>query len=105
MILLLQQEPAQAPVGVVDWLAAEQLSEDSLRRCLRYARERLGLQATLQLLAEQDPLTGIANRQGFQTLPRRASANSTGVAWCSATSTWTTSVTSTIPSATRAATA
>ena len=68
MILLLQQEPAQAPVGVVDWLAAEQLSEDSLRRCLRYARERLGLQATLQLLAEQDPLTGIANRQGFQTL-------------------------------------
>ncbi|MBN0281132.1 GGDEF domain-containing protein, partial [Pseudomonas aeruginosa] len=31
-------------------------------------RERLGLQATLQLLAEQDPLTGIANRQGFQTL-------------------------------------
>lgn len=68
VILLLQQEPAQAPVGVVDWLAAEQLSEDSLRRCLRYARERLGLQATLQLLAEQDPLTGIANRQGFQTL-------------------------------------
>ena len=60
VILLLQQEPAQAPVGVVDWLAAEQLSEDSLRRCLRYARERLGLQATLQLLAEQDPLTGIA---------------------------------------------
>ncbi|MBW4980790.1 hypothetical protein KZZ05_21180, partial [Marinobacter adhaerens] len=37
VILLLQQEPAQAPVGVVDWLAAEQLSEDSLRRCLRYA--------------------------------------------------------------------
>ena len=68
VILLLQQEPAQAPVGVVDWLAAEQLSEDSLRRCLRYARERLGLQATPQLPADQDPLTGIANRQGFQTL-------------------------------------
>ena len=96
VILLLQQEPAQAPVGVVDWLAAEQLSEDS-RRCLRYARERLGLQATLQLLAEQDPLTGIANRQGFQTLLAARLSEFDGVAWCSATSTWTTSVTSTIP--------
>jgi diguanylate cyclase (GGDEF)-like protein len=39
-----------------------------LRRCLRHVRERGLLEHTLQRLAEQDPLTGIANRQGFQTL-------------------------------------
>jgi diguanylate cyclase (GGDEF)-like protein len=39
-----------------------------LRRCLRHVRERGVLENTLQRLAEQDPLTGIANRQGFQTL-------------------------------------
>lgn len=57
------------PVGVADWLTAEQLSKDSLRRCLRYVCERLGLQVALQLPAKQDPLTSIANRRGFQTLP------------------------------------
>ena len=67
IILLLEREPTQTPAGVADWLTP-QLSSEVLRRSLRYARERSGLEATLQRLAEQDPLTGIANRQGFQTL-------------------------------------
>ncbi len=67
-VLLLEQEPAEPPVGVSDWLVRDCLSVDVLRRCLRYVREQGNLKATLQRLAEQDPLTGIANRQGFQTL-------------------------------------
>ena len=68
VVLLLDEEPAEAPAEVCDWLVRDQLSVDALRRCLRYAGERARLQGTLQRLAEQDPLTGIANRQGFQTL-------------------------------------
>ncbi|MCP8466916.1 bifunctional diguanylate cyclase/phosphodiesterase [Pseudomonas sp. ZM23] len=68
LVLLLEREPEEDPVGVSDWLVAETLSVEVLRRCLRYVRERSSLQDTLQSLAEQDPLTGIANRQGFQTL-------------------------------------
>lgn len=68
MLLLLEEEPVQPPLGVSDWLVREALSTDTLRRCLRHVRERGVLEATLQRLAEQDPLTGIANRQGFQTL-------------------------------------
>jgi len=67
-VLLLEHEPAQPPVGISDWLVRETLSADTLRRCLRYVREHGVLKDTLQRLAEQDPLTGIANRQGFQTL-------------------------------------
>ena len=67
-VLLLDQEPPVAPVGVSDWLVSSCLSTDALRRCLRHVRERGLLENTLQRLAEQDPLTGIANRQGFQTL-------------------------------------
>ncbi|HCJ28003.1 MAG TPA: GGDEF-domain containing protein, partial [Pseudomonas sp.] len=67
-ILLLDEEPDEAPEGVVDWLVGSQFSPDVLRRSLRYARERCGLHAALQRLAEQDPLTGIANRQGFQAV-------------------------------------
>lgn len=67
-ILLLEQEPASAPLGVSDWLVLAQLTTDTLRRSLRHVRERCVLVATLQRLAEQDPLTGIANRQGFQAL-------------------------------------
>ena len=82
MVLLLEQEPAEAPPGVSDWLVFEQLGADMLRRCLRHVRERGVLEATLQRLAEQDPLTGIANRQGFQTLlaARLAENDGRGVA-------------------------
>lgn len=82
MVLLLEQEPPEAPPGVSDWLVFEQLSGDMLRRCLRHVRERGVLEATLQRLAEQDPLTGIANRQGFQTLlaARLAENDGRGVA-------------------------
>lgn len=68
IVLLLTQEPAQSPPGVSDWLVLHTLTSDTLRRCLRHVRERGVLQDTLQRLAEQDPLTGIANRPGFQTL-------------------------------------
>jgi len=68
IILLLEEEPAQAPEQAGDWLVRSQLNPDTLRRCLRYARERRQLGARLERLAEQDALTGIANRQGFQSL-------------------------------------
>lgn len=67
-ILLLEHEPAVAPDGASDWLVRDVLDSATLRRCLRHVRERGVLENTLQRLAEQDPLTGIANRQGFQTL-------------------------------------
>jgi diguanylate cyclase (GGDEF)-like protein len=67
-VLLLDIEPDTAPLGVSDWLVHGQMGPDTLRRCLRHVRERGALENTLQRLAEQDPLTGIANRQGFQTL-------------------------------------
>jgi diguanylate cyclase (GGDEF)-like protein len=67
-VLLLDDEPEQEPIGVSDWLVYGALNTQSLRRCLRHIRERGLLENTLQRLAEQDPLTGIANRQGFQTL-------------------------------------
>jgi diguanylate cyclase (GGDEF)-like protein len=67
-VLLLDDEPSEPPVGVSDWLVRSSLTPDTLRRCLRYVREHGVLKDTLQRLAEQDPLTGIANRQGFQTL-------------------------------------
>lgn len=68
IVLLLDSEPEQTPEDVYDWLVRDNLSVDMLRRCLRYARQRSQLQSTLQRLAEQDPLTGIANRLGFHTL-------------------------------------
>jgi len=67
-VLLLEEEPLIAPLGVSDWLVRQGLDAPTLRRCLRHVRERGVLENTLQRLAEQDPLTGIANRQGFQTL-------------------------------------
>ncbi|MBF8657778.1 putative bifunctional diguanylate cyclase/phosphodiesterase [Pseudomonas putida] len=81
-ILLLHSEPEAAPSGVSDWLVSDQVNVDSLRRCLRHVRERGVLVATLQRLAEQDPLTGIANRQGFQALlaTRLADHDGRGVA-------------------------
>ena len=70
IVLLLEQEPepAKVPAGVCDWLVAETFNADALRRCLRYAGERSGLQASLRRLTEQDALTGVANRQGFHAL-------------------------------------
>jgi diguanylate cyclase (GGDEF)-like protein len=68
VVLLLDAEPESEPVGVIDWLVRGALDSHGLRRCLRHVRERRVLENTLQRLAEQDPLTGIANRQGFQTL-------------------------------------
>ncbi|WP_095126934.1 bifunctional diguanylate cyclase/phosphodiesterase [Pseudomonas sp. Irchel s3h14] len=67
-VLLLEHEPLLPPDGVSDWLVRDHLDPGMLRRCLRHVRERGLLENTLQRLAEQDPLTGIANRQGFQTL-------------------------------------
>ncbi|WP_029611628.1 putative bifunctional diguanylate cyclase/phosphodiesterase [Pseudomonas fragi] len=81
-ILLLDSEPASAPAGVSDWLVGPSLTSDVLRRCLRHVRERGLLEHTLQRLAEEDPLTGIANRQGFQTLlaVRLAEGDGRGIA-------------------------
>lgn len=81
-ILLLEHEPEAPPAGVSDWLVQAQLTCDTLRRSLRHVRERGVLVATLQRLAEQDPLTGIANRQGFQALltTRLAENDGRGVA-------------------------
>jgi diguanylate cyclase (GGDEF)-like protein len=67
-VLLLEHEPVTTPDSVSDWLVRDLLDAGMLRRCLRHVRERGLLENTLQRLAEQDPLTGIANRQGFQTL-------------------------------------
>ena len=64
-VLLLEREPPEPPVGVSDWLVLPHLNADALRRCVRHVCERSVLQGTLQRLAEEDPLTGIANRQGF----------------------------------------
>lgn len=69
-VLLLEQEPVEAPAGVIDWLVRSSLTSDVLRRCLRYVGKHGLLQSTVQRLTEQDPLTAIANRQGFHTLLR-----------------------------------
>ncbi len=69
-VLLLEHEPLEAPAGVTDWLVRDSLSADVLRRCLRYVGKHGQLQSTVQRLTEQDPLTAIANRQGFHTLLR-----------------------------------
>ena len=81
-VLLLDREPDSAPAGVSDWLVGASLTGDVLRRCLRHVRERGLLEHTLQRLAEEDPLTGIANRQGFQTLlaVRLAESDGRGIA-------------------------
>ena len=81
-ILLLEAEPDASPQGVSDWFVASNLTTDLLRRSLRHVRERGVLEHTLQRLAEEDPLTGIANRQGFQTLlaVRLAESEGRGIA-------------------------
>ncbi|MDG6403734.1 GGDEF domain-containing protein, partial [Pseudomonas quasicaspiana] len=68
VVMLLEEEPLIAPLGASDWLIRSEMTPAALRNCLRHVGERALLENTLQRLAEQDTLTGIANRQGFQTL-------------------------------------
>ncbi|SHN23166.1 diguanylate cyclase (GGDEF) domain-containing protein [Pseudomonas asturiensis] len=68
MVALLEAEPLAGLPGFSDWLVRDGLNRDVLNRCLRYAHERSRLEDTLRRLAGQDPLTGIANRQGFHAL-------------------------------------
>ncbi|PTU73055.1 putative bifunctional diguanylate cyclase/phosphodiesterase [Pseudomonas mangrovi] len=68
IILLLENPPEALPAGVSDWLQRKSLAPELLLRCVRYVHEQQVLKSTLERLTEQDPLTGIANRQGFQTL-------------------------------------
>ena len=81
-IILLEEDPDDVPMGASDWLVLQSLRTDILQRCLRHVRERGVLENTLQRLAEQDPLTGIANRQGFHALlaARLAEHDGRGVA-------------------------
>lgn len=67
-VLLLEAEPETPPQGVSDWWVRPTLTTDVVRRSLRHVQERGVLEQTLHRLAKEDPLTGIANRQGFQTL-------------------------------------
>ena len=82
VVLLLLDEPEEVPLDVSDWLLLDCVQTDTLRRCIRHVRERSQLQNTLQSLTVQDPLTGIANRQGFHTLlaTRLAEHDGRGVA-------------------------
>lgn len=67
-VLLVKEAPDELPDGVIDWLIGPRPDPELLRRCLHYARERCNLQSILQRVTFQDPLTGIANRQGFQAV-------------------------------------
>lgn len=81
-VLLLEAEPGEPPAGASDWLVMQGLDASALRRCLRHVQERNLLQSTLQRLAEEDTLTGIANRQGFLAMlaARLASGDSRSLA-------------------------
>ncbi|WP_369958341.1 putative bifunctional diguanylate cyclase/phosphodiesterase [Pseudomonas benzenivorans] len=71
-ILLLEHAPLEAPSGVQDWLARDSLNAEVLRRCLEYSRQR----QSWQTLIERDSLTGVVNRQAFQSqLHRRLQHN------------------------------
>ena len=63
-VLLLDASPAEMPTHVQDWLASDSLNAEVLRRCLHALREHF----THQRQSGQDTLTGIANRQSFQSL-------------------------------------
>ncbi|QVI70574.1 putative bifunctional diguanylate cyclase/phosphodiesterase [Pseudomonas syringae] len=79
-VVLLETEPLVGPTGVSDWLVRDALTGDTLRRCLRYVHERSRLEDSLRRLVGQDPLTGIANRQGFQVLLSARLSEGGGVA-------------------------
>jgi diguanylate cyclase (GGDEF)-like protein len=63
-VLLLEAEPAEPPLNGNDWLVRGSLCVEVLRRCLRYVQQRQ-LNLSLVRSAEQDALTGLANRQAF----------------------------------------
>ena len=63
-VLLLETSPTTQPEGVSDWLAIDSLNFEVLRRCL--SAQRAGLAQQRQ--AGQDGLTGIADRQAFQSV-------------------------------------
>jgi two-component system cell cycle response regulator len=51
--------------GAQDYLVKGQVDGRALRRALRYAIERNGIQAELRGLSMKDDLTGLLNRRGF----------------------------------------
>lgn len=67
-VLLLEKPPEQRPLDVSDWLIADRLTPEVLSRCLRYVQDQQYFKQQVGRIAEQDPLTGIPNRQGFQVL-------------------------------------
>lgn len=52
-------------VGAQDYMCKDDLTERSLRRSIRYARQRHALQLELEHRAHQDGLTGLGNRTAF----------------------------------------
>ncbi|WP_394327709.1 diguanylate cyclase domain-containing protein [Ectopseudomonas mendocina] len=69
MVLLLEDEPTRSPVGVSDWLVRQQSPTSmSCAAACAYAREQGNSNIPCSVSPSRDPLTGIANRQGFQTL-------------------------------------
>jgi len=54
--------------GAQDYLVKGQVDGRALRRALRYAIERHGIQAELRGLSMKDDLTGLLNRRGFLLL-------------------------------------
>jgi diguanylate cyclase (GGDEF)-like protein len=57
--------------GAQDYLVKGQVDGRSLRRALRYAIERQGIQAELRGLSMKDDLTGLLNRRGFLLLAQQ----------------------------------
>jgi diguanylate cyclase (GGDEF)-like protein len=78
VVYLLDSEPEQTLPDGYDWLVRAHLSGDGLHRCLRYVDERRHQRRTLEGLAVQDPLTGIANRYGFLALLKGRLAETDG---------------------------
>jgi two-component system cell cycle response regulator len=57
--------------GAQDYLVKGQVDGRSLRRALRYAIERQGIQTELRGLSMKDDLTGLLNRRGFLLLAQQ----------------------------------
>jgi diguanylate cyclase (GGDEF)-like protein len=61
-------------LGAQDYLLKESLSEHTLLRTLRFARERKRAEERLAKMAFYDPLTGLANRSKFEESAHQALA-------------------------------